>query len=230
MRCFGPTGRGSPSDGERVREIRAGSELVERAAEALAVALDARLREQPRVSLALSGGRTPWPVFRRLADAAIDWGRVDVYQVDERVAPSGDPARNLTGLREALLDHVTATVYPMPVEEPDLSVAALQYAASLPPRLSVVHLGLGDDGHTASLVPGDPVLEVADRLVAVTAPYRGHRRMTLTLPALNAAAVVVWVVSEAGKTEMLEKLRAADPRIPAGRVAQAHALLITDEN
>ena len=213
-----------------MRDVRAGSHLVERAAEVLFEALDARLRNQLRVSLALSGGRTPWPVFRRLAEAAIDWGRVDIYQVDERVAPFGDPSRNWTGLDDALLGRVAAVAHPMPVEALDLEAASDRYANELPEALDVIHLGLGEDGHTASLVPGDPVLEVEDRLVATTEPYRGHRRMTLTYPALNAAGSLVWIVSGAAqKAAVLERLRAGDADIPAGRVAQGRAVLVTDE-
>jgi 6-phosphogluconolactonase len=212
-----------------MRDIRAGSELVERATQVLSEALEAHLRQRPRVSFAVSGGRTPWPVFRQLAEASIEWSRVDIYQVDERVAPAGHLARNLSGLNETLLELVPATAHPMPVEGDDLDAATAHYASELPERLDVVHLGLGDDGHTASLVPGDPVLEVADRRVAITHPYRGHCRMTLTYPALNAARTIVWIVSGADKAAMLRRLRDADPTIPAGRISQDHAILITDE-
>lgn len=212
-----------------MRDLRAGSRFVEEATEVLLQALEKRLMERPRVTLALSGGSTPWPVFRCLSEAPIDWHRVDVYQTDERVAPLGDSARNLTGLRESLLDRVAAEVYPMPVESVDLDRAARAYAAELPTMFDIVHLGLGDDGHTASLVPGDPVLDVTDRLVGVTLPYRGHPRMTLTFPALVRSHSVLWVVAESGKESMLRRLREADQSIPAGRVPQDNALLITDE-
>lgn len=213
-----------------MREVRAGAALVERAAELLFDMLGKRLDDQTRVSLALSGGRTPWAVFGQLAHAALDWSRVDIYQVDERVAPSGDAGRNLTELNEALLSRVPATPHPMPVEDWDLEAGARRYAARLPARLDIVHLGLGDDGHTASLIPGDPVLGVTDRHVAVTQRYRGYQRMTLTFPALNAAGRIVWIVSETGKAAALAKLRAGDPSIPAGRVAREHAVLLTDES
>lgn len=212
-----------------MRVVRAGPNLTEAAATVLGRALADRLREKPRASLALSGGQTPWPVFHALAEARLDWRRIDIYQVDERVAPHGDASRNLTGLTEALLDRVPATMYAMPVEEPDLEAAAERYGAALPGALDVVHLGLGDDGHTASLVPGDVVLDVTDRTVAVTQGYRGHRRMTLTFPALQSAASIVWIVTAAGKVPMLERLRQADATIPAGRVSQKHAILLTDE-
>jgi 6-phosphogluconolactonase len=211
-----------------MRVVRAGGDLSEAAAGALARSLQAALQSKPRVSLALSGGGTPWPVLELLAEADLDWNRVDIYQVDERLAPAGDPARNLVGLTTALFDRVPATVHPMPVEAPDFEEAATRYAANLPEAIDVVHLGLGEDGHTASLVPGDPVLDVTDRQVAVTQPYKGHRRMTLTFPALERAGAIVWIVSGANKTSMVDRLLAADPEIPAGRVPQERAVLITD--
>ena len=116
----------------------------------------------------------------------------------------------------------------MPVEAPDLERAAQEYARSLPERFDVIHLGLGDDGHTASLVPGDPVLDVADRDVALTDVYAGRRRMTLTYPALDRAGQVLWLVTGAGKAGPLERLRAHDPSIPAGRVDAARSLILAD--
>ena len=211
-----------------MRVVHAGLELTETAVGVLIRALEERLRNKARVTLALSGGRTPWAVFRSLAQTDLEWNRVDIYQVDERVAPAGDLARNLTGLTTALLSHVPATVYPMPVQGPDLAAAADRYAAELPEVLDVVHLGLGDDGHTASLVPGDPVLDVTDQRVAVTKPYRGHRRMTLTFPAFERVGSIIWIVAGTDKTSMVERLLAADRTIPAGRVPQKRAVLITD--
>lgn len=209
---------------------RAGDAYAEMAAGVLAQALRARLETQARVSFAVSGGSTPGPAFRALADLPVDWPRVDIYQVDERVAPDGDPARNLVGLREALVDRVDAVVHPMPVESRDLDGAALAYAARLPSVLDVVHLGLGEDGHTASLVPNDPVLDATDRRVAVTAPYRGHRRMTLTYEPLARANELVWIVAGAEKAAMIERLLDGDPSIPAGRLPQDRAILVTDQD
>ena len=211
-----------------MREVRAGQKLAETAADLIAQRLGDCLRDKPRASLALSGGSTPWPVFRLLAEAPLDWDRVDIYQVDERVAPVGDPARNLTGLTEALLDRGPATVHPLPVDEPDLRAAAMRYEAELPDALDVVHLGLGEDGHTASLVPDDRVLEVTDRRVAMTQPYRDHQRMTLTFPALDSAGFIIWIVAGAEKTAMIRRLCDGDRSIPAGRVAQGYAVLVTD--
>jgi len=186
---------------------------------------------------AISGGHTPWRMLRLLADQDIPWKRVHLVQVDERVAPAGSPDRNLTHIQANLLDHVDLSpeqVHPMPVESPDLDAAAKAYAADLqklagmPAVLDLVHLGLGPDGHTASLVPGDPVLEAADRDVAPTGVYQGRRRMTLTYPILNRARRILWIVTGKEKSEMLARLRIGDASIPAGRVRRDRALVLAD--
>jgi len=164
-----------------------------------------------------------------LADLARDlpWMRVVVYQVDERVAPAESPDRNLTALLAAL---PADDVRPMPVEERDLEAAAARYAEQLPPALDLVHLGLGSDGHTASLVPGDPVLGVRDRPVGVTGPYQGYRRMTLTYPALSTAREIVWLVTGREKREALARLLDRDPSIPASGVRAARQLVVADRD
>ena len=210
---------------------------VAKAAAAM-IAVDARriVAARGRFLLAVSGGHTPWLMLRALADQEVPWSAVHVYQVDERVAPEGDPDRNLTHLRESLLQHAPLPpqqIHAMPVEASDLEGAAGQYARALelagsPPVLDLVHLGLGPDGHTASLVPSDAVLDVTDRDVALTGVYQGRRRMTLTYPVLNRARQVLWVVTGEDKTEMLGRLRAGDQSIPAGRVRREAALLLAD--
>jgi len=179
-------------------------------------------------TFAVSGGHTPWAMFAHLADEDIPWDQTAIYQADERVAPRDDPDRNLAHLLESLPDHGEAEIHPMPVEEDDLDAAAERYASSLPERFDLVHLGLGPDGHTASLVPGDPVLEVADREVALTGTYTGRRRMTLTYPTLNRARQVLWLVTGEDKVDALRRLRTGDRSIPAGRVAATNALVIAD--
>jgi 6-phosphogluconolactonase len=187
--------------------------------------------------LAVSGGRTPWAMLRELAGEQLPWEKVHVVQVDERMAPAGHADRNLTHLRASLLDQAPLRpdhIHPMPVEAPDLEDAAETYARALreiagsPPVLDLVHLGLGPDGHTASLVPADPVLETADADVAMSAAYQARRRMTLTYPILNRSRQVLWVVTGSEKSEMLARLRTGDRSIPAGCVRQDRALVIAD--
>lgn len=182
-----------------------------------------------RFTFAVSGGRTPWAMFDALRAEYMPWAEVELFQVDERVAPEGDPDRNLTHLRESIGD-VPAQVHPMPVNNPDLDAAAADYAAVLPERFDLVHLGLGPDGHTASLVPGDPVLEVTDEPVGVTQPYQGHRRMTLTYPALARADQLLWLVTGADKRDAMAKLLAGDESIPASRVRATRSLIMADES
>jgi 6-phosphogluconolactonase len=181
-------------------------------------------------TFAVSGGHTPWAMFAELANEDVPWADVVIYQVDERVAPDGDPDRNLTNLRAALGD-APARVEPMPVNADDLDAAAAQYASTLPDEFDLVHLGLGPDGHTASLVPGDPVLEVDDRRVAITTnPYQGHRRMTLTYPALAEARQILFLVTGEEKRTPLQQLIAADPSIPAGRVTNDAITIVADQD
>jgi 6-phosphogluconolactonase len=188
----------------------------------------AAVDERGAFTLAVSGGTGPWQAFRLLADADVPWEAVEIFQVDERVAPPGDDDRNLTHLEQSLPPAAVARLRPMPVEADDLEAAAAEYAALLPERLDLVHLGLGPDGHTASLVPGDPVLDVMDRDVAITGEYQGRRRMTLTYPAIGRARELVWLVTGTSKVEPLRLLLAGDPSIPAGRVAGAPSLVIAD--
>ena len=185
------------------------------------------MAERGRFTFAVSGGHTPWAMFADLMKEDVPWQAVQIFQVDERVAPDGDPDRNLTHLRDSL-GNAAAEVVPMPVNDPDLEAAADRYGQLLPQRLDMVHLGLGPDGHTASLVPSDPVLEVTDRLVAVTDPYQGHRRMTLTYPALERADQILWLIAGADKQDALGKLLANDPSIPAGRVRVQRSTILAD--
>jgi 6-phosphogluconolactonase len=185
--------------------------------------------------LAFSGGTTPWPALRALAGEDVPWDRVHLFQVDERIAHSGSTERNYFHLKEALLDRIaipSANVHPMPVEGEDLDEGARRYEAILrkiagtAPVLDLVQLGLGEDGHTASLFPGDAALEVMDRDVTVTGLHKGRRRMTLTFPAIDRARCILWLVTGSGKSAALERLRAGDRSIPAGRVLRSRAVLL----
>jgi 6-phosphogluconolactonase len=211
--------------------------VARQAAVWLAAEARAAVAARGRFVLAVSGGHTPWQMLRAFAGQDVPWPAVHVMQVDERVAPEGSPDRNLTHLRESLLAHAPlppAQVHAMPVDDSDLAAAARRYAQTLhavagsPPVLDVVHLGLGPDGHTASLVPGDPVLNVTDADVAVTGPYQGHRRLTLTYPVLNRARRVLWLVTGPDKAPMLPRLRDGDASIPSGRVRAADATVLAD--
>jgi len=197
------------------------------AAEYVAERARAAAAEQGRFTFAVSGGHTPWAMFGELADQDVPWERVVLYQVDERIAPAADPDRNLTHLRDSL-GQAPAEVIEMPVNDPDQAGAAVRYGAVLPERFDLVHLGLGPDGHTASLVPGDPVLDVTDHLVAITGPYQGRQRMTLTYPALARADQILWLVTGGDKKAPLAKLLAGDRSVPAGRVEAAHSLVLAD--
>jgi 6-phosphogluconolactonase len=221
----------------RIEVFENENDVAEAAALRMAEIARAAAAERGRAVIALSGGHTPWRMLSALAGLAMPWERVHIVQVDERVAPAGDPERNLTHLRQSLLDRVALPadhVHPMPVESPDLDDGVRRYATMLeelagtPPVLDLVHLGLGADGHTASLVPGDPVLEVDSGNVAVAGPYQGRRRMTLTYPVLDRARHILWVVTGADKARMLECLRRQDHRIPAGRVSQVRAEALVD--
>jgi 6-phosphogluconolactonase len=187
--------------------------------------------------MAVSGGKTPWIMLRDLVQDEVPWSGVHVVQVDERVAPEGDPDRNLTHLRESLLEHAPLRpeqIHAMPVEATNLEAACMRYAMTLdeiagsPPVLDLVHLGLGPDGHTASLVPGDPVLNVKEANVALTGIYQNRRRMTLTYPIINRSRRILWLATGAEKIGMLARLQAGDVSIPAGRVNSARAVILAD--
>ena len=219
-------------------KVLASAEAVAREGAAI-IAAEARaaIAARGHFILAVSGGHAPWLMLRDLAGEDVPWNGVHVAQVDERVAPAGHPDRNLTHLRESLLDHAplrAEQVYAMPVEASELEAAASRYAQTLrgiagsPPIFDLVHLGLGPDGHTASLVPGDPLLDVTDADVALTGVYQGRRRMTLTYPIINRSRRILWLVTGNDKVEMLTRLRDGDRSIPAGRIARDNALVIAD--
>ena len=199
---------------------RRGAELIARHAR------DA-VAERGTCALAVSGGSDPWPMFSQLEDLEMDWTKTEIFQVDERVAPAGSDQRNLTHLIESLSIGAQGSIRPMPVTDDDLDAAADRYAESLPEALDLAHLGIGPDGHTASLVPDDPVLDVTDKRVAVTSgEYQGAKRMTLTYPELHRTRSLLWVVTGEEKVDALRKLIAQDPSTPSGRVQPGGESLI----
>jgi 6-phosphogluconolactonase len=231
------TGVGTVGDVVRTEVLPDAGAVAIRAAERIARVAREAVKERGRCALAFSGGKTPWRAFRALAGEDVPWSLVHLFQVDERIAPPGDPERNYTHLKEALIDRIgipPANVHPMPVEERDLDTGARGYEETLrdvagtPPVLDLVQLGLGEDGHTASLFPGDPALRTVGREVALTGLYKGRRRMTLTFPAIGRARCILWLVTGSGKTAPFGRLRAGDRSIPAGRVLRRRAILLVD--
>jgi 6-phosphogluconolactonase len=219
-------------------QVYADADTVAREAAKL-IAKEARdaVAARGKFVMAVSGGKTPWIMLRDLAREDVPWKGVHVVQVDERVAPEGDPDRNLTHLRESLLEHAPLRpdqIHAMPVESGNIEAACAKYAlileaiAGSPAVLDLVHLGLGPDGHTASLVPRDPVLDVKEADVALTGIYQGRRRMTLTYPIINRSRCVLWLATGAEKSGMLARLQAGDVSIPAGRVSRDHAVILAD--
>lgn len=207
------------------------------AAEIVARTCAAAVADRGRALVAFSGGETPWLMLGALRDLDLPWHTVYVTQVDERIAPAGDALRNLTRLEEILVRAgplPASQLLPMPVNDEPLADAAARHQSALeaefgaPLRFDLVQLGLGVDGHTASLVPGDPVLEVKDRDVAVSRPYQGTNRMTLTFPALSRARERLWLVTGASKTAPLQDLLAGTGAVPAVRVSREHATVIAD--
>jgi 6-phosphogluconolactonase len=212
--------------------------VAQKGAEIIAAEARAAVKSRGHFIVAISGGHTPWKMLRALANEKVPWEGVRVVQVDERVAPAGDPDRNLSHLRESLLEHAPLRpeqIHAMPVESPELDSAAKRYAMTLreiagsPPVLDLVHLGLGPDGHTASLVPGDSVLNVTDSDVALTGVYQGRRRMTLTYPILNRSRRVLWLVTGNDKVDALARLHEGDTSIPGGRIQRDQAVVLADQ-
>jgi 6-phosphogluconolactonase len=204
--------------------------VARRGAELIAEAARDAVAAHGSFAMAASGGHTPWAMYGQIEEQELPWAKTEIFQVDERIAPAGSAERNLTHLIAALSIGAQGSLRPMPVNDPDPEAAAGRYGESLPEALELVHLGLGPDGHTASLVPDDAVLEVTDQRVAVTGgTYQGVRRMTMTYPTINAARRLLWVVTGEEKREPLAKLLDQDASIPAGRVEpQGESLVLAD--
>lgn len=221
----------------KIEVLQSPDAAARRAVTIIAEQARADVAARGRFVLAVSGGHSPRPMLRALADADLPWSNVHVVQVDERVAPAGHPERNLTQIQECLLAHAPLCpqqVHGMPVEVPDLNLASREYARTLqtlagsPPVLDLAQLGLGADGHTASLVPGNPVLEVTNADVAAAGPYQGRRRMTMTFRMLGRSRKVLWLVTGKDKADALLRLFNADLTIPAGRISRGQALILAD--
>src|SRR5580658_3179416 len=236
-RC-GPGGSRRMTATINIEVLDTAESVATRAAKVIAEEARKAVAARSRFVMAVSGGHTPWVMLRALVDEDVPWPAVHIVQVDERVAPAGDPDRNLTHLRESLLNRAPLApeqIHAMPVESADLDAAAKEYSSTLrriagsPPVLDLVHLGLGPDGHTASLVPGDPVVNVNDTDVAMTGIYQGRRRMTLTYPMINRSRRILWVVTGSEKVPMLNRLLDGDKTIPAGRVRREQAFILADE-
>jgi 6-phosphogluconolactonase len=218
------------------------TQLARVCAERIAALLDLALDERDRAHVALSGGTTPAAAYRLLNQEHLPWNRVDVVLGDERWVSATDPASNARMLRETLLAEggpgAQARFHPVPTElpTPEASVDAFErYVRDLcpgdPPVFDVMLLGLGDDGHTASLFPGTPATQERTRLVTIGAG-KGMERISLTAPVLSAARQVMFLVSGSGKGEALRRL--LDPaeqaeRTPAKLVQpQAPVLVLAD--
>ncbi len=213
-----------------------GPALARRTADLVEEQLAAAIEARGQATLAVSGGSTPIAFLTELAGRKLPWEAVHVFQVDERVAPPGHADRNLTGLHQSLLDRAPippGNVHPMPVEAPDLEAAADAYAEEIRAvtgpdgRIDVIHLGVGDDGHTASWPPGDPVVDASND-VAVIGPFNGRLRMTLTPPSVNRAGWIVWLIDGEAKAPVVARLLAGDPAIPASRVRRHDVTLLAD--
>jgi len=212
--------------------------VAQKAVQIIAELAQEKIRLTGKFLFAVSGGSTPWKVLRQLANTTLPWDAIELFQVDERIAPAGDTQRNLTQIMQNLLDHSALSlkqIHAMPVEQPDLESAAESYAQQLiklcgnPPKLDLIHLGLGEDGHTASLLPDDPARN-SQELVTITKEYQGLQRMTMTYPVINAAQQRLWIVTGANKQSMLERLYQGDDSIPAGLVERTNAIILADQN
>ncbi len=210
---------------------------AERAADWLRTEIGHARAQRGRCIIALSGGRTVWRMLRDLGRLRIHWHDLQVFQVDDRVVAENDDRRHARQIADLLIAPAmlrAAQFHAMPVERSNLEAGAEEYARLLgehggtPPVLDVVQLGIGADGHTASLVPGDRLLAAHDRDVGISAPYQGVARMTLTFRVLDSARHRLWLVTGADKAAALRKLWVGDASVPAGRVARESAIIFAD--
>lgn len=220
-----------------IRQCNSANDVATAGANFINARVKESISERGQFTIALSGGSTPWMMLRELAKHDLPWQQVQIFQVDERVVPDGDAERNLVHIQKNFTARITMpleNLHAMPVTGNQLEDDAWRYdtelreIAGIPPILDVVHLGLGEDGHTASLVPDDPILQVEDRDVAITGTYSGRQRMTLTYSIINRARHILWLITGDAKTSMLDRMIQGDRRIPAGRVSQRQATVVAD--
>jgi 6-phosphogluconolactonase len=214
------------------RIVVAPDELATATATRLATSIDEAVAARGVCHLALSGGRTPWDSFAELATMSLPWPQLHLWQVDERIAPDDDPARNSIGIHRTLIDPLSLSddqVHLMEVTAPDVEAAAASYAAELITVcrgvLDVVHLGLGPDGHTASWVPGDPVIDAPEDVAVTTTEYQGRRRMTMTPPCVNRARSRLLELKGSEKADALARVLDGDPAMPASRLSPMTTIL-----
>lgn len=222
-----------------IRTFQSATEVAKEAAIFIADRIKENIIKKGHFTFAISGGRTPWEMIKELAKEDLPWEKVFLFQVDERIAPDAHPDRNLTQLFKAIEGTklvLRLNIFPMRVNAEDLDEACEEYVSHINRmtengKLDLIHLGIGTDGHTASLVPNDSVLEIKEKGVALTdSEYQGRKRMTLTYPLINQAEKILWVVTGEEKAEMLDRLLHQDPSIPAGRIDQHHAIVFTEES
>ncbi len=180
------------------------------------------VRRRGQAAVAVSGGGSASPMFDVFLAQDVPWAAVTVWQVDERIAPDGHPARNAGQLVD-----FPCRVELMPVTDLDLAAAAARYASGLPDRFDVVHLGLGDDGHTASWPPAHPVVD-SDRGCDVIDEFNGFRRMTLTPPVVNAARSRLMLTFGASKAPMVQRWLLRDGELPVARLRRTHTWVMLD--
>ena len=219
-----------------------GEALAERAVELLVASAARAIDERGQFVWAVSGGSTPRRMLQLLSERRdLDWSRTHLFQVDERLAPDGDPDRNATMLQTELLTdtflahNTPAGIWLMPVTANDSVAAAAEYAetmdalAGTPVVFDLIQLGMGGDGHTASLIPGDPIVDVIDRDVAISQEYQGRLRMSFTWPVLDRAKELLWVIGGESKQDAVRLFLDSDSSIPATLPTQARATVLLDQ-